>query len=184
MAQNGHSSDFKIGWEKGWEAGWRAAIEFGRSSSATSLGLPPQSALGLPQLAEKDPQPCSTPPPQEDRGQQRRKGSDRSETRCTLCKGFHPEPRHACPRISDFRSGKHPPPQDICLLCLSLLDSQLSCSNIRQPCHKLKTQKGVEFSLVCQIHEPKKHFQLCGLCDPEATRSMSGQMAASKLNKR
>ena len=183
MAQNGHSSDFKSGWEKGWEAGWRAALEFRMSSSATSLGLPPQSALGLPQQTEKDPQPHSAPPPQEDRGQQRKKGSDWSETRCTLCKGFHPEPRHACPRISDIRTGRHPLPKDICHFCLSLLDSQHRCSNVRQPCHKLLDRKGVELSLVCQIHEPRKHFQLCGLCDPEAPRSMTGQKATSKPNK-
>ena len=167
MAQNGHSSDFKIGWEKGWEAGWRAAIEFGRSSSAISLGLPPQSALGLPQLAP----PAGPPPP----GLKQDSPRDWSSIKCTLCKQFHKEARHACSKIKDILTGRFSVPSDICLKCLSLLNSDGRCSNTRQPCHVVRTARGETVSLICSSHSPPTHFQICRSCAPDLPRSLSKQ---------
>ena len=94
---------------------------------------------------------------------------DWSDVKCTICKKFHREARYNCPQIPDILSQKSPIPPDICALCLSLSDSNGRCTNTRKPCHELMSKKGA-VSLLCQLHEPKCHFQLCRSCPTGSPR--------------
>ena len=109
-------------------------------------------------------------------GPERREGGkeDWSEIRCTLCKQFHRAARYNCPKIPDIVAGKIQLPSDVCPLCLSLCDSSGRCTNTRRPCHELRGRGG-SVSLVCKLHQPKTHFQICRSCPPDVPRSLGKQ---------
>ena len=123
--------------------------------------------------------PAPKPPPP---GLKQDSPRDWSSIKCTLCKQFHKEARHACSKIKDILTGRFSVPSDICLKCLSLLNSDGRCSNTRQPCHVVRTAKGETVSLICSSHSPPTHFQICRSCAPDLPRSLSKQKTTLRFS--
>ena len=165
------SADYLYGWQCGWEAGWQAALQHkhtqqehrepvGKDQSDVKCTIY-KGAAWQAALKRK--------PNQREQMEPARR--DRSDVKCTICKNFHREARYDCPQIPDILAQKISLPNDICTLCLSLCDSNGWCTNTRKPCHELPGRKGL-LSLLCPLHQPRIHFQLCFLCPLNQPRSL------------
>lgn len=166
IANGEETADYLHGWRSGWEAAWKAALEYKSPLKETAdNNKTGQQVTG--------PRPQVPGPPV---GPERREGEkkDWSDVRCTLCKQFHRAARYNCPKIPDIVAGKIQLPSDVCPLCLSLCDSSGRCTNTRRPCHEL-WGRGGSVSLVCKLHQPKTHFQICRSCPPDVPRTLGKQ---------